>query len=439
MNEGGENAAFVLERGFCEMAEKKKAHKPKARCNGEGTIFQRKSDKLWVGRIPNGRKPDGSVRYIQFTGKMQSEVKEKMDKAKSDVRTGTYVEPNKITFKEWLDTWLNITIKTAIKESTWTSYKGIIEKHIIPEIGGIKLLELQTSDLQNLYNKKLEGGRTDKHKVNGKMVLKEGGLSPRTIRYMHVIIHSALESAKDQTPPLLTVNPARKSKSLKLPKDPKKEMKTLQVTDINTFLEAAKVSRYYTAFMLELYTGLRRGELLGLRWKDCDLKKGKIKVVQQLVCVAGKHSIRELKTESSQGRVISIPDEMIAELKEHKSRQEAEFKTLGMNDIQIAEHFKKGLVFTSELGTYVQTRNLDRTLKGILKRAKLEEIRIHDLRHTFALLSLQAGADIKTLQNDLGHESIKTTLDKYGHVNEEMKRDAANRRSQLMKSILHNQ
>lgn len=115
-----------------------------------------------------------------------------------------------------------------------------------------------------------------------------------------------------------------------------------------------------------------------------------------------------------------------------------EFRALGKNDIQIAEHYKKGLVFTSEVGTFVQTRNFDRTLKGILKRAKLETIRIHDLRHTFALISLQAGADIKTLQSDIGHESIQTTLDKYGHVNEEMKRDASNRSSELLKSVMEN-
>lgn len=414
------------------MAEKKKSHKGKVRANGEGTLFQRKSDNLWVGRIPNGYKPDGSIRYITITGKLQSTVLEKMKKIKADIQNNAYVEPTKITVKEWLDTWLNITIKESIKNTTWLSYEAMIRLHIIPEIGGIKLMQLQTCDLQKLYNDKLKSGRKDKQKVDGKIVTKAGGLSPKTIRYIHTIISSALKQAVNER--IIQINVAE---YVKLPKNPKKEMKTLDIQDIRKFLEAAKASRYYTAFFLELYTGLRRGELLGLRWKDVDMKKGRIKVVQQLVKEGNNHVIRELKTESSQNRVISIPDEVMSVIKEQKAKQEIELKAMGKNDIQVAEYNKTGLIFTTEDGKYVQPRCFDRYFKAILKAAGLQDIRFHDLRHTFALISLQAGADIKTLQNDLGHESIETTLDKYGHVNEEMKRDASNRRSELLKSVVN--
>lgn len=411
------------------MAEKK-AHKPKARANGEGTLFQRKSDDLWIGRLPVGYKSDGSVKYLKFSGKKQSDVLEKMGKAKTEVRTNTYVEPNKITLGEWLDTWLTVTMKTSIRETTYLSYEAMIKKHIKPALGGYKLLQLQTSHIQKFYNEKIEGGRADG---------KEGGLSPRTVRYIHQVITGALKQAVAEK--VVQVNVAD---HVKLPKNPKKEMKYLDVSAVGKFLEVAKNSQYYkhyyAAYVMELYTGLRRGELLGLRWKDIDLKNGAITVSQQLVKVGNKHIIRELKTESSQNRNISIPGEVVTAMKEHKRQQEEHLKDLGYNDIAIAEHFKSGLTFINEVGTgFIQPRNFTRNFKGVLRTAKLDDVRFHDMRHTFALISLQAGTDIKTLQSDLGHESIETTLDRYGHVNPEMKKEAANKRSGLLKAVVNNE
>ena len=414
----------VLRSSNVQGNSKQKAHKPKARANGEGTIFQRSSDKLWIGRLPVGYHPDGNIKYRQFTGKKQSDVREKMDQIKTDIRTNTYVEPNKVIISELSTDFLK-AIKPSIKNTTWLSYEAMIRKHINPEVGGIKAMKLSTDDLQNLYNKKLNEGRADG---------KPGGLSPKTIRYIHQIIYNMLEYARTKKPPIVSDNVSN-SKALKLPKNPKKEMKTLDMKEIEKFLDRAKLSRYYAAYFLELYTGLRRGELLGIRWKDIDFHNGKIQVIQQLVKEGSIHVIRELKTESSQNRVISIPKEVVNVLKEHKYKQEVELKALGRNDIEIAEHFKTGLVFITEEGKFVQPRCFDRYFKSILKTAKVKTIRLHDMRHTFALISLQAGADIKTIQNDLGHESIETTLDKYGHVNEKMKKDAANKRSQLLKAI----
>lgn len=414
------------------MAEKK-THKPKARANGEGTLFKR-SDGLWVGRLPNGYKPNGSVKYIQFTGKNQGDVLKKMDLAKAEVRTNTYREPNKVTVKDWFENWLNVTIKSAVKNTTWLSYEAMIRLHIVPSIGGIKLQKLQPSHLQGFYNDMLEGGREDKqkNKETGKLEKRKGGLSPKTIRYIHTIIYSALEQAVLEK--IIIFNIAG-NKAVRLPKNPKKEMKTLEISEVEKFLDRARLSRYFAAYYLELYTGLRRGELLGIRWKDIDLKNGNVKVVQQLVKVGTKHEIRELKTESSQDRVISIPNEVIMVLRDHRAKQEIELRHRGLNDLKVAEYFKTGLVFITEEGNIVQPRCFGRYFKSILKTAKVKSIRFHDMRHTFARLSLQSGADIKTLQSDLGHESIKTTLDNYGHVNEEMKRDAANKRSQLLRVV----
>ena len=404
--------------------EKVKAHRPKGRANGEGTMFQRKSDGLWIGRLPNGRSVDGSVKYITRSAKTQRELKEKMDALKSEVHTFTYSEPSKITVSDWLQEWLNVVIKKSVKNTTWLSYESLIRIHAIPEIGGIKLCKLRSMDLQALYNKLMDGGRADK---------KSGGLSPRSIRYLNSLLYSALDKAVEEQ--IIRINVAS---TVNLPSDPKKEMKTLNFDDIDKFLKSAKESRYYTAFYLELYTGLRRGELLGLRWKDVDFKKNKIQIVQQLVKVGSGYEIREPKTKSSQFRVIALPDEAIAALQEHKTEQIEELKELGYDDLQIARRFKdNGLVFITSDGNPVQPRSFDRRFKGVLTAAGIDDIRFHDMRHTFALLSLQAGTDIKTLQSDLGHESIQTTLDEYGHVNEAMKRDAANKRSELLKASVN--
>lgn len=409
----------------------------KKRANGEGTIFQRKSDKLWVGRVPIGYKSNGSIKLQTVYGRTQKEVKEKIDEAKGNIKNNSFVEPHKITLQQWLDTWLNITIKGSIKDTTWLIYESLIKNHINPEIGGIRLLNLQASHIQKLYNDKLTGGRSDKkkNKETGELEQKEGGLSPKTIRHIHQVIKGSLDQAIKER--YLSINPAS---AVKLPKLLKKEMKTLSIEQVKMFLETASTNqfykRYYTAYLLELYTGLRRGELLGLRWKDIDFKNYTIKVIQQLVKVGSSHVLRELKTESSQNRVIAITDDVIQALKEHKKNKAAEYKFIGYDELSVKKMLSEGLVFTNELGNLLQPRNFLRNFKGALKASGIDSIRFHDMRHTFALLSLQQGVDIKTLQSDLGHESIETTLDRYGHVNEDMKRDAAKKREKVIKSLL---
>lgn len=286
------------------------AKKNSRRAKGEGSIFKRK-DGTWSGKVPTGYNTNGSIKYKYFYGKSQGEVKEKMDEAKGNIRNNTFVEPNKITVCQWFETWLDVTIKNQVKDTTWLLYKNLIKNHINPELGGIRLLNLQASHIQKLYNTKLESGRADKkkNKETGELEQKEGGLSPKTVRHMQQVIHGALKQAVKEK--LISVNPAD---AVQLPRLVKKEMKTLAVEDIKRFLETARNNKYYNAYypayLLELYSGLRRGELLGLRWKDIDFKEGKIKVFQQLVYVGSKHVIRDLKTESSK-RVIVIPEEVL--------------------------------------------------------------------------------------------------------------------------------
>lgn len=396
---------------------------PRKRANGEGSIYKRKSDNRWTAKLQIGYKPDGAPQYKVIYGNSQKEVKDKLDKLKGNVKNNTFVETNKITVGEWLNTWLNITIKTTVKDTTWLIYENLINKHIKPEIGGIKLQQLKAMNIQKLYNEKMVGGRLDG---------KEGGLSPKTIKHMHQVIRGALDQAVREK-----LIPDNVANAVKTPKLTVKEMQTFNVEQVNKFLETVRhnyrYKRYYAAYFLEFYTGLRRGELLGLRYKDIDFENKTIKVVQQVVKVGSKNYIRELKTESSQNRVIAVPDEVISVLKGHQQQQIKNYKLLGLNDLEIKQEMKDGLVFTNELGEFIQPRNFVRNFKGALKAAGLPSLRFHDMRHTFVVLSLQQGVDIKTIQSDLGHQEISTTLDRYGHVNEEMKREAAMKRRGLFK------
>jgi len=312
---------------------------------------------------------------------------------------------------EFLDNWLNGTMKNAVQKTTWLNYQRLIKQNILPALGNIQLQKLQPLNVQKLYN-----DLTERY-------------SPNTVQLIHRILSLALSQAVLEK---FIHHNFLKEKTVRLPKITKKEMQTFNLEEIRIFLKAAKASRYYAAFYLEIYTGLRRGELLGLRWQDIDLKNGTVNVVQQITMVGNKIETKELKTASSK-RMIAIPEEVVSVLKEHKAKQEAELRHRGLNDLEIAEHFKTGLVFTTSKGDPVQPIAFGKSFKIVLKSGKLKDIRLHDLRHSFALLSLQAGTDIKTLQNDLGHSSIGTTLDIYGHVNEEMKRSAADKRSQLLK------
>jgi len=397
---------------------------PRKRANGEGSIYKRKSDNRWTGKLQVGFKQDGTPKYKVVYGDTQKEVKNKIEELKGNIKSNTFVESNKITFGEWLDIWLNVTMKNTVKDTTWLIYELMIRRHIKPELGGIKLMQLKPSHIQKLYNDKLIGGRCDG---------KQGGLSPKSIKHMHQTILGALKQALKEK--LVSENVAYAANP---PKVINKEMKTLDIDQIGKFLETAKTNyrykRYYPMYLLEIFTGLRRGEILGIRGKDIDFEKNTVTVVQQLVKAGSRIYLRELKTESSQNRIIIVPEQVIKVLKEHYENKIEEYKKLGYTEEKINDIIVEGLLFTNELGDRIQPRNFIRNFKGLLKTAGISTtIRFHDTRHTFSLLSLQQGVDIKTLQSDLGHGDISTTLNRYGHVNEKMKQDAAAKRSEFIK------
>ncbi|HAA80517.1 MAG TPA: site-specific integrase [Thermoanaerobacter sp.] len=367
----------------------------KKRGNGEGTIYQR-SDSLWVGQITIGYDPaTGKPKRKSFYGKTRKEVADKITQALQDVRKGTYIEPTQITLGEWLDKWLTEYKKGQLKPSTYDSYETLINVHIKPALGKIKLVKLQPHMLQSFYNQKLENGRTD-----GK-----GGLSTRMVRYLHVIIRQALQQAVKEG--LLTRNVADATNP---PTIKNKQIRPLTEEELLRFFEVAKDDRLFAAYVVAATTGLRRGELLGLCWDSVDLEQGIITVKRQLLVLKEGLKLEETTKSKSGKRNITLTDDAIRELKAHRKRQLQEKLLFG------EAYQDNGLVFCKEDGSPLDPREFTKRFQRLLEKAGLPKVRLHDLRHTHASLLLARGVHPKVVQERLGHSSITITLDLYSHL-----------------------
>ncbi len=383
------------------------------RGNGEGSIIKRKDGRWQASATVGFDYEAGKPRRAYFYGKTRREVQEKLSEALGRVKAGKYVAPSRMTVGEWMDTWLNDYMKPSLRPTTWGSYEMQIRQHIKPALGHLRLVQLQTSHLQRLYNEKLAGGRADG---------KAGGLSPRSVRYIHTVIHIALEQAlKEQH---ITINPAN---VVKLPRVTKKEMNTLDIEGISKFLEAARDTRHYAAYLLELATGLRRGELLGLRWQDVDLKAGTLRVTQQYVRTNDGNIFQAPKTNLSR-RTVQIPQNVVKEIRAHKAWQ-AQYR------LALGEAYENNdLVFCNEDGRPLDPRSFTRHFGRVLARAGLPKMCFHDLRHTFATLSLQEGVSARAIQEALGHHTAAFTMTTYSHVTDRMKQDASDKIGNLLQA-----
>ena len=367
----------------------------KRRANGEGSIRKRK-DGRWEGRYTAGRDPvTGRTIYKNVLGKTQAEVKAKLKSAieKSGVQS---LRTERYTVGQWLYTWMENYAKLQVRPSSHKTYQGFIENHIKPALGDIPLEKLTAMNLQRLYKHLLENGRVECTESRSK----PKGLSVKTVRNINQMISSALNCAVEQR--LIPSNP---TKGCVLPKLERKEMKILPPESLGTFFEEARRSGVFELYYVDLATGLRRGELLGLKWSDVDLDKGIIHIRRQVLRQNGKVVEAPLKTKNSY-RNIAIGAETIEVLKGMEQKDE--------------------YVFPSPYGGPISPDSVLHMLQRVLKRAGLERIRFHDLRHTFSVLALQNGVDVKTLSAMLGHYSAGFTLDTYAHVTTSMQKQAAN-------------
>lgn len=287
----------------------------KRRANGEGSIRKRK-DGRWEGRYTAGRDPEtGRPVYKNVLGKTQAEVKEKLKQAIEENAELDFSKAGQYTVGQWMDVWFENCAKIKVRPSSHQTYRGYIDHHIKPYIGDIQLNKLTSLDLQRLYKKLLGSGRVDRIEAEKQ----PKGLSPKTVRNINQVISSALNFAKEQK--LIASNP---TDSCVLPKLEHREMKTLTAEQLTAFLQEAKASGVYEMYYIELATGLRRGELLGLKWEDIDLEQAVIRVRRQVARINGEIVEAPLKTKNSY-RTISIGEDAVGILKQQKEKSHNEY------------------------------------------------------------------------------------------------------------------
>ena len=411
------------------MASEKKPRRAK----GTGTIRKRtvirngKEYSFWEASVTVGYDP-GTGQQVRktYTGKSQKEVREKMQVAAVAVQDGDFFEPSKITLGGWFDLWFRDYCGDK-KYLTVKQYKSMTETHIRPALGAVKLSKLTAPQIQSFYNELQRTGRTikEKDKETGKIITRQEPLSAKTVKNIHGIMSKALSIAVDVG--YIKSNPAER---VTLPRVEKKEIHPLTDSQVKAFMAACAGHDYERVYKLILFTGLREGEALGLTWDCVDFGAGTIKIVKQLQKRPerdGGYTFAPLKNDKA--RTITAAPFVIQLLKEQQTAQLEQRLKAGevWQGWQNMDEWKTGLVFTRDTGRHLDVTMLYKAYKKLAEKIGAPESRVHDLRHTFAVLSLQNGDPIKTVQDNLGHATAAFTLDVYGHVSEKMKVDSAAR------------
>jgi len=371
------------------------------RGNNEGSITFHKKSGLWMGRIFVGYDNEGKpIRKVMYA-KSKTELQEKIRNVLYERQAGTYVEPSRLTVGEWVISYLETYVRPSVRVKTFTTYEDMAKKHIVPALGTRLLQQLQTPEIQRFYNEKLEAGRLD-----GK-----GGLSSRAIHMMHQVISGALKQALAEGRIQRNV-----AEAVKLPPLKYKSMRSLSREELAELMKAVREDRLHAAFEVELATGLRRGELLALRWQDVDLNKKVIHVRRTLKRVRAEGGERrtklvfeEPKTDKSR-RTITLTETAVKALKLHRVRQAEE-------KLRVGEAYQdNGLVFATPLGRPIDPDGFYKHFSKILKKAGISHRSFHNCRHTVATVLLEEGVNPKVVQELLGHARVGITLDIYSHV-----------------------
>ena len=371
----------------------------KIRGRNEGSLSQR-SNKNWQAQIYN----DGKRISHTFTTKQAAQVW--LRQMQGQLEQGLNYQGTKTTLAEYLPQWLENS-RITLRENTAYHYALVVRKHILPRIGKLQLKDLTLARVEQFYSQ-----------------LIQDGIGIRTVRITHNILHKALEKAVRYR--LILYNPCH---GAALPRYKHGEMKVLDQSQVTTFLIAAQDSPYQALYHLAVVTGMRQGELFGLKWSDLQWTSGILHVQRQAHDIAGKGaSFSEPKTKSGR-RTIALGDNTLQVLRQHRNSEPGRISTAG-------NRWKDNdLIFPSTFGTPINPSNMRLDFNQVLVKAGLPKIRFHDLRHTAASLMLNHGVPAIVVSKILGHSKPSITLDIYGHLYVEMKDEAAKLMDQLVSPI----
>ncbi len=384
--------------------------------SGDGSIRKKivkkngKEYTYWEGRYTCGFDPKtGKQKQHSISGKTQAEVTQKLREITAEIGQSIFKEACKLTVGEWLDIW-NKDYLVNVKPRTLESYRCQIKNHIQPELGAVKMESLNAPTIQHFYNG-----------------LSKKGLAPKTVKIIHGVLHEALRQAVAVG--YLRVNP---SDSCTLPRIVKKQVKPLDDDAIREFLKEIQGHRFELLYLVALFTGLREGEVLGLAWNRVDFDKGTLLIDQQLQQAkdeSGKRRYGLVTLKNDRWRRITPADFVMGLLRRQWNHQ-AEWR------LRAGPAWEdSGLVFTNELGKHLSPYTVYKNYKRLVSSIGCPEARFHDLRHSYAVAAIKSGDDIKTVQGNLGHATAAFTLDVYGHVTDQMKRDSAERMQKFIESV----
>ncbi len=367
----------------------------KKRANNEGSISLRK-DGRWLIQLQIGIKEDGKPKKVYKYAKTQVEAVKILDQLKRDLWLGIDASKGNFTVSEWIIKWMD-EFKRNLKPSTRTSYITNKRVHIDKYIGGVKLNKLKREQIQYMLDNIYNNGKT-----SISLVIK-----------VYNILSGALEQAVKQG--IFAKNPA---KNVVLPHGDDRRLRVFSIQEQKDFIKELDNEESRTLFLTYLNTGARLGEIPALTWKDIDFQNRIIDINKKVMVVhdyyaKDKKTVQQVqnycKTLSSIRKVV-IPVFLVDILKEHKEKQIA-----AINDSGI-EWSESNLVFPTINGTIPYTRNIQEKYTRIVNKIGITGTSIHTLRHTYATRLFEADVDVKTISEQLGHKSIKTTYDIYIHV-----------------------